>query len=359
MKARIPVLVLSFGLVAGAIAWGVFVDARDTRLQQLLSDIESAEDRIPHEGVRLLKSAETVAFRVASRDGHKRVEFLGVRDGVKRPRPSKAHRIPFFGSVPVFLRPGHDQWKRRVKDFDLAVRNYEVAVTGRDVVAGRAADVVDVRARHPGRSSYRFWADVENRFPLAFQVLAEGAPVFETRFEEIVFHPRFPDRAFDETTRPGWIRVTREVVSPERLGERAGFGVWAPARLPRGFERRGAEVIRVRLELPDSVREAVKGFFPGGVPNFDVAVAHLNYTDGMAVLSVVQIPSDSDFWGFIKRFLPAQAKANGDVVAQKFADRRGAAYLLELEGTVVLAAGNVQPEQDPGFEAMIRSFERR
>lgn len=359
MKTKVPVLVVSFGLLAGAIAWGVFTDARDARLQRLLEDIESAEDRVPYEGVRLLVGAETVKLRVASRDGHKRVEFLGVADPARRPRPSKGPKIPFFGTMPVFLRPGHDQWKRRFKDVGLAVRNYDVSVSGRETVAGRAADVVDVRARHPGRASYRIWADAENRFPLAFQVLSGGAAVFETRFQEVSFFPKFAERAFDEKAAPGWLRVTREPVPAERLAERAGFAVWAPSRLPRGFELRGAEVLRVRLELPEHVREAVRGLVPGGVPDLDVAVAHLNYTDGIAVLSVVEVPADSDVWRFLKRFVPAAAKANGTVVAQKFADRRGAAYLLELEGTVVLAAGNVHPDHDPGFETMIRSFERR
>ncbi len=44
------------------------------------------------------------------------------------------------------------------------------------------------------------------------------------------------------------------------------------------------------------------------------------------------------------------------VVARKFSDRGGTAYLLEHEGTVILAAGNVAPDQ---IELMIRTLERR
>jgi hypothetical protein len=43
-------------------------------------------------------------------------------------------------------------------------------------------------------------------------------------------------------------------------------------------------------------------------------------------------------------------------VARKFSDRGGTAYLLEHEGTVILAAGNVAPDQ---IELMIRTLERR
>jgi len=44
------------------------------------------------------------------------------------------------------------------------------------------------------------------------------------------------------------------------------------------------------------------------------------------------------------------------VVARKFSDRGGTAYLLEHEGTVVLAAGNIAAED---IESMIRTLERR
>jgi hypothetical protein len=114
----------------------------------------------------------------------------------------------------------------------------------------------------------------------------------------------------------------------------------------------------VRFEIPESAREAMKSFLPVGLPKVDVPVAHVNYTDGMAVLSVVECPADSELWKFLRRFVPAEGpkQAGGKVVARKFADRRGAAYLMELEGTVVLVAGNVSAEE---IEKIIPTFERR
>src|SRR5204863_9312684 len=122
--------------------------------------------------------------------------------------------------------------------------------------------------------------------------------------------------------------------------------VWLPGALPRGFQRRSAQIIRVRVEIPESAREAIRRFLPVTVPKIDVPIVHVNYTDGLAVLSVVECPVNSELWKLIRRFVPDGAKTtNGDVVARKFADRRGAAYLMELEDTVVLVAGNVSAQE--------------
>jgi hypothetical protein len=353
MKRRSALVVLAFAAVAGAIGAGVWADVREARLETLLSEIESAGERIPHRGVRLLKGTDTVALRVWAADGKKRVEFAAVRNVEKRPKAPRAPRVPFFGGMPVFLRPGHDQWQRRVKDVELAVRNYEVAVVGRETVAGRACDVVEVRSRHAGRPSYRVAADAENRFPLSFTVLSYGKPVFDTAFEEIEYRPAFPPGFFDEPARPQWVRADRE----ELRGD-PGFAVFRPAGLPRGFELRTSELFRVRLNVPEELREAARPFLPVAVADGEVPVVHLNYTDGLAVLSVVQCPSDSDLWKFLKRFIPGTGSgtSDGKTVARKFSDARGSAYLLELEGTVVLVAGNVAPSE---LEDSIRTLERR
>jgi hypothetical protein len=362
MKAKTVVTVLFFAFCAGAIGWGVLADARATRLEALLAQIEAAEDAVPYEGVREMGGADGgVRLRVASQGGHKRVEFLGFRGGSKpAPGLKRLPKVPFFGGgIPMFLRPGEGQWKKRVKDFELAVRNYDVVVGGRETVAGRLAEIVELRARHSGRPSYRVAADLETRFPLSFEVLRGDERVFETRFESITFYPRFAEKAFDEPApRPSWIKVDREEVSREHLSTRAGYGVWLPASLPRGFEPRGAELFRVRVEVPENARAAIKTFLPFGLPKIDVPVAHVNYTDGMAVFSVVECPADSELWKFLKKFVPSDgpSMSGGKVVARKFSDPRGAAYLMELEGTVVLVAGNVDAAE---IEKIIPTFERR
>jgi len=337
MKIRGAASVAAFVLTAGAIAWGVLTDARETRLQRMLTSIESAEHDIPYVGTRLMGGAEKVKLRIWSRGGEKRVDFLGVEGTPRKPARALAPRLPFSGGMPTFLRPGRDQWKRKVKDPVLAVRNYDVAVTGRTVLAGRECEILEVHARHDGRPSYRVVADVANHFPLRYEVISKGQIVFETHFEEIQYDPAIP---------------------AERMGDAAGFAVLRPGYLPKGFEMRGSELIRVRAELSKELQETLKPFLPFTLPKLDASVAHFTYTDGIAAVAVVECSASSEFWQHLKKWIPAVATAPvGDkVVARKISDRGGSAYLLEVDGTVVLAAGNVDAEE---IESMIRTLERR
>jgi len=352
---KIPACVAAFLLTAGAIAWGVLSEAREAKLQTFLSSIEAAEEEIPYVGTRILGGAERVKLRIWSRDGRKQVDFLGF-EGTAKP----VHRAP--GSrpgpaLPMFLRPGHDQWKRKIKDVALAVRNYDVVVTGRDTVAGRACEIIEVRARHPGRPSYRVAADLENRFPLRFEVLSGAKPIFETWFSEIEYRPAFPEHTFTERFRPNWLKVTQEEVPVDHIGDAAGFTVLRPAALPAGFELRGSEILHLRVEIAKELRETVRPFLPFPVPDMDATVAQFTYTDGLAAVALVECSASSDLWQRLKKFVPAPSGPAGDsVVARKFSDRGGTAYLLEHEGTVVLAAGNIAAED---IESMIRTLERR
>lgn len=371
MKFRGTVWAAVFVLTAGAISWGVLADARETRLQRLLTSIESAEREIPYVGTRLMGGPETVKLRIWSRGGEKRVDFLGVTNSSKKTARASTPRLPFSGGVPAFLRPGRDQWKRKIKDPVLAVRNYEIAVTGREIVAGRECEVIEVHARHAGRPSYRVLADVANRFPLRYEVLSKGQLVFETHFDEIQYDPAIPAGTFDARRRPDWLSVSQEEVPVERMGDAAGFTVLQPAYLPKGFGLRGSELIRVRAELSKELQQTVKPFLPFALPKIDASVAHFTYTDGIAAVAIVQCSASSELWQHLKKWIPSSAPvssasegrpsatpvAAGDtVVARKFSDRGGSAYLLEVEGTVVLAAGNVDSDE---IESMIRTLERR
>ena len=357
MTMKLPLCVAAFLLTAGAIAWGVLSDVHDATLQASLTSIETAEEEIPYVGTRVLGGTERVKLRIWSSNGHKRVDFLGI-EGTATPsaRPS-GPRPPFGPGLPLFLRPGHDQWKRKIKDAALAVRNYDLVSAGTDTVAGRACDVLEVKARYGGRPSYRVAIDAENRFPLRYEVLSNGRTVFETWFSEIEYRPSVPPRTFDERARPNWLQVSQQEVAVERMTEAAGFSVLRPSTLPRGFELRGSEVLHLKAEISKELRETVRPFLPFSVPSFNAAVAHFTYTDGIAAVALVECSASSELWKHLKKFIPAASGGTvGSVVARKFTDRGGTAYLLEHEGTVVLAAGNVDPDQ---IELMIRSLERR
>ncbi|HEV3026128.1 MAG TPA: hypothetical protein VG457_01065, partial [Planctomycetota bacterium] len=122
MRMKLPLCVAAFLLTAGAIAGGVLTDVRDANLQRSLTSIEAAEEGISYVGTRVLGGAERIRLRIWSSNGHKRVDFLGI-EGSSTPavRPSGL-RSPFGAGLPLFLRPGHDQWKRKIKDAALAVR---------------------------------------------------------------------------------------------------------------------------------------------------------------------------------------------------------------------------------------------
>jgi hypothetical protein len=366
MRVKLPVSIAAFVLTTGAIAWGVLTDAREARLQRLLTTIEAAEETIPYVGTRHLVGAETVKLRVWSSNGHKRVDFLGVsldpardREGAAKKTPrATALRPAWNGGVPLFLRPGRDQWKKKVKDPVLAVRNYDILVTGRATVAGRECEVIEVRARHEGRPSYRVLADVTNQFPLRYEVISQGQLVFETHFAEIQYNPAVSPQTFDTRKRQDWLNVTQDEVPADRMADAAGFAVLRPSYLPKGFELRGSELIRVKAELSKELQGTLKPFLPFPLPKLDAAVAHFTYTDGIAAVAVVECSASSELWQHLKKWIPGTATvAAGDkVVARKFSDRGGSAYLLEVEGTVVLAAGNVAPDE---IESMIRTLERR
>jgi hypothetical protein len=361
MRARHVLTGLLFSLCAGAIAYGVLTDARATRLQTLLRDIDSAEEKVSYVGTREMVGEGTVVLRIWSREGQKHVEFLGARMGARKPPPgARAPRSPTSGAIPFFLRPGEEQWRRLLKDCDLAVRNHDVILAGQESVAGHLADRIELHPRVPGRAVYRLWADAQRRLLLRFEVRQGDQTLFEAGFKEITFAPSFPERIFEEPRRrSGWLKVERQDLGPESIAERAGFPIWLPESVPPGFERRGSVLYRVRAEIPAPARESAKLFFPPGLGRLDSSLAHFDYTDGIAVLSVVQCAADSAFWKFVRGSLPASPpspRAGEPVTVLRLTDRRGSAFLLELEGTVLLVAGNVPSAE---IERMIRSFKRR
>ena len=151
MKVSRSVCAAGFILTAGAIAWGVLSDARETRLQELLTSIEGAENEVPYLGTRLMGGPDPVRLRILSKDGQRRVDFLGFERPSKAARPAGPRR-PLAGGLPLVLRPGRDQWMRKIKDASLAVRNYDISVTGSETrTRRRLRRFKKAPSREPGR----------------------------------------------------------------------------------------------------------------------------------------------------------------------------------------------------------------
>ena len=333
MRLRIAVTG-AFALLASAIAAAVLGDAREARLQALLAEIEGAEHRIPFAGVREIEAGgKTIALRVWSAgDGRRRVEPPGGRA---------------FAGLPSALRP---RLRPRVQDFGLALRNYDVRVTGRTEVAGRPAEVLEGRPRYPGRPSFRVAADLETRLPLRFEVRREDDVLFRAEFTSLDLAPSFEGVRFPDPKEPSpWLSVRTRAVEPDGLSAAAGFPAWTPGWLPPGFERRGASVVEVRLNLPERTRKAL----PMAVPDLDSRIVHLEYTDGLAMLAVVEISTASSLWRFVKRYLPA-ASGSG-VTAHRVAGPGGPAYVVDLGETAVLVAGNAAPAE---LETVVRTLRK-
>lgn len=330
-----PALVVPlFALFSGAIAWAVLGEAREARLEALLEDIEAAETRVAYTGVREIGAGDGHVLRVSSRgDGRRHVEVLR-RPG--RPGP------------PGPLLSGFTQWKERVKDYRLAVRNYDIVALGVEKVAGRDAELYEARPRHPGRPTFRVAADRTHRLALRFEVLSEGKAHFRAEFKEIEFASEL--RAPEATARPSWLRLEKRSLPLDRLSADAGFQVWVPARTPAGFELKTSEV--VRLDVPEQARRAL----PVPLPKLSGSLVHLAYTDGLALLAVLEVDARSELWALARRFLPAAEKSAAGVLVHKVKGPGGWACLLEVEGSAVLVAGNVS---EADIERTVESLERR
>ena len=214
------------------------------------------------------------------------------------------------------------------------------------------------------RAAYHVWADVETKLPLRFEVWTDTETkkkVHESTFTEITFL-----ESLDLTNRwepPSWLEFEREEVPADQLStlsEKAGFGVWVPSHLPSGFELSTSTVVRLHANIPEEFLVMARQFLPDVSKRVEGSVARLDYTDGMAVLSVVEFSADSMFARIGRRFLKNVPKAApGETVqARRFVEptRKRAVYVMNIDGTVIVVAGTVSPDE---MEQMIPTFKRR
>jgi len=223
----------------------------------------------------------------------------------------------------------------RFSDPDLIAENYRLESRGPETVAGRDADGFALMPRHPGRSSYEFAVDRQNRFVLAFRALApDGSKLYDARFESITFE--LPPRAEEKSTKPagarpaGPRRVTRERVAEKDLRGAMDFAVWAPRWTPPGFK--------------------LKSFERYVIPNLGEAIMS-RWSDGMAGIHIIQMDAANPAWELFRgAYLglpetpPASTDAGGPV-AWRMRTPGGALLDLALEGTEILIGGQVDPAE--------------
>lgn len=179
---------------------------------------------------------------------------------------------PDSGQLIVALGSGKD-----LTDLDLLIRNYHVSLSGRDTVAGRTADIVELIPRYSGNPSKKLWIDREKGIILRSEDRTASGKIRSTmEFTSIDFLGSISDAAFEH---PANAESTLVKLAGERklsraeLGKSVGISVTSPTYLPRGY-------------ILDSMRTYSCGCDCGH------KAAHLRYTNGLNSISVFETPAD-------------------------------------------------------------------
>ncbi|HYM70475.1 MAG TPA: polysaccharide deacetylase family protein, partial [bacterium] len=148
--------------------------------------------------------------------------------------------------------------------------NYNVRFSGAEQVAGRAARVIDVQSRFPGRPRLRVWVDMGTRLILRFERYGPGGALNQaSAFIDVQINPAFPPGLFEVTPPPGAQIETRRPpakLTIEQIASRVGFTPQLPAYLPAGYKLVGSRVVTLH-----------------GVPT-----AVFAFTDGVATLTLFE-----------------------------------------------------------------------
>ncbi|MHC4607174.1 MAG: sigma-E factor regulatory protein RseB domain-containing protein [Planctomycetota bacterium] len=376
-----------FAILFVPIAYAGFSEVRERRTVDILQPVIDAEKSLAIRGERRMIShredavLESVHHVFFSPPGRRHVVFREFRRNGEAAEP-EGWWSGFFGGGKGGKKPGSKRsdvfhrmagmagWKlppagriffsarpRRFHDLELLARNYDVVVVREEPVAGRSARVVDIRPLVKGRAAYRLWADRETDFPLRYQVLdAAGSPVFESVYDSVEYDPEFAEGVFPEK-RGGLHKVLVKMLGIQReattVREAAGkleFPVWEAGRPPAGTRLKDCAIVRLRL--------------PAGWPGSDgeapaeIGMLHATYTDGAAVVFLVEFSSTNPFWTMVRPMLEQRKQGGtpgGKLVVYRLSHRGGSAFLMERGTTVIVVAGNF-PE--PELLNMVKTLRR-
>lgn len=259
-------LVAPAGPAAGAVTWRPPSGASDPAAVQLLRRAAQAADTTAYSGVQYLCSwgadGGSTSFVVE-------VAHLPGKGSTVTVRPT-----PRTGAVRIYGNEspgnpgtvvGQDLTGGRGQALALLERQYDVALAAADEVAGRDANVVDVR-RPDGSLAARLWLDALTGLLLRREITDQHGRMTRAG-------------AFVE------LRVGSTGVAPTAMGSEP---------LPRPWDR--------RLEAADLTRLSELGWavpekLPGGLELFDArsgtaddggTVVHLSFSDGLSTVSVFE-----------------------------------------------------------------------
>lgn len=229
------------------------------------------------------------APRELVRDG-KRVMLVGANG-----QPTGYDVIDTHGANPAELFVGAED-----------LQSYDAKLGGSERVAGRAARIIELKARDGFRYGYKLWLDKGTGLPLRMDLLDEGLrPLEQIAFSEI----QLGKTPSAEDLRGSQQRPLRRAQTLEAApGTDPGWRVIDP---PQGYELRTARRVGNAVQLL--------------------------YSDGLAAVTV--------------HVEPAQGAAVGEAIS-----RRGAVntYSLVYNGVRIVAIGKVPPRTVQAFAMKVR-----
>ncbi len=161
--------------------------------------------------------------------------------------------------------------RREAGAFDLLLKNYTVTTERAEPIIGRAADVLVIKHREPGRPAKKVWVDRATSLILRTEYYdCDGRLATLTFYTDIEWNPQLADSLFEIPD--GWKKVAVADDSSkhwdrESLSKEVAFAVREPAYLPAGFALDGFHLYHCRCS---------------------VASAHLRYVDGLNSVSVFE-----------------------------------------------------------------------
>jgi outer membrane lipoprotein-sorting protein len=164
--------------------------------------------------------------------------------------------------------------EREKKRLLLLEQNYRAIFTGAEKVAGRIADRVELRPRHPGNPWKRLWIDRQTAVILASEDYdGQSRRTRASRVEQIEFR-REPPNALRPS--PSLVHVARpepatetEIHPRDQISQAVGFEVLQPRYVPPGYRWEASYLYSCQCGC--------------GLPS-----ARLQYVDGLNSISVLQ-----------------------------------------------------------------------
>lgn len=139
--------------------------------------------------------------------------------------------------------PSDPDYRRKRDELSLTILkgNFDLAVEGADVVAGRNTHRISICKRgEPTTMLRRLWVDQQNYLELKTEVYdAQGRPTHSVTIQRIRVNPQFAPSTFQyklpEAVEPGEVRPPLYTGTLARAAAKAGLKPLPPPELPRGF----------------------------------------------------------------------------------------------------------------------------